>query len=371
MDEQLSDVYRAGGEKFELTYNENFFEFYLTIFSDKAEKAMNIINNILHNQTKFNSELIKKFEIYRDLALFDFLYSDLYTDSAYFSDIFKTQRTFFEALTKDKNNVLPPLYNIGNFPVKDFLDINLKKLDIDEILKCTYLIKYIYIFGYYNKTDAIEIYKSFKLSDSFKDFNLPFVLANYSNTKINVSNFVDWTLEKPLIENTINVTSNINNYYTTRYMNFVGYTLKTECLTDMLIDILLNNENFYKYGISINTIKQTFIYIGYTFKGEVIENNQFLRNIIIWLKENNDMRTKVDVIGDRFYYFLKGFKKMSSVEHYTLSESGWNKALDNIYKTVKDNDILEFNMNSYDIFIQEIEKYIVPGIPFIEIIPKK
>ena len=154
-------------------------------------------------------------------------------------------------------------------------------------------------------------------------------------------------------------------------MNFVGYTLKTACLTNMLIDILESNENFIKYGITIDKIDQTFLYLGYIFEFGIIENNEFLRNIIVWLKENNDMRKTVDVIGDKFYYFLKGYKKLSSLRHYTLAKSGENKAFDNIYKTVKDNDILEFNMSSYDIFIQEIEKYIVPGIPFIGIVPKK
>ena len=96
-----------------------------------------------------------------------------------------------------------------------------------------------------------------------------------------------------------------------------------------------------------------------------------MKNIIDWLKENNKMRDPVDVIGDRFYYFLKGFKKLSSLKHYNMVDSAVNIALDAIYNTVRDNDISEFNLESYDDFIKEIEKYVYSSIPYIEIVPKQ
>ena len=41
----------------------------LFIFSDKAKKALNIIRNIISNQTNFEIKLMKSFEIYRDEVL--------------------------------------------------------------------------------------------------------------------------------------------------------------------------------------------------------------------------------------------------------------------------------------------------------------
>ena len=149
-------------------------------------------------------------------------------------------------------------------------------------------------------------------------------------------------------------------------MNFVNYTLKTSCLADMLENILRNDKKFK--DIKIILLKRTYIYIGYIFYNEVIENNQFMKNIIILLKENKEMRSEVDVIDDRFYYLLNGYKKIKSLKHYNMVDSGRSIALDNIYKTFSDNNIIKFNLESYDEFIQEIEKLIYQGIPYIEIV---
>ena len=55
--EQLSDAFRAGGNFFKIGYNEAFRGLTLFIFSDKVKKALEIINNIISNETNFKSEL--------------------------------------------------------------------------------------------------------------------------------------------------------------------------------------------------------------------------------------------------------------------------------------------------------------------------
>ena len=359
--EQLADAFRAGGNYFVISINENFPTIELFIFSDKAKQTLDIINNIMNNKTYFISELSKRFEIFRDDIL-DYLFSSDYLDPL------KVDYAFYEALTRDNGN-FPPIYNMENFPINSFINTNLDNFDIDEIITDIYSIKYIYLFGYYNKTDADEIYKLFKTSNSTVNLKLPFTFANYTWNKINDTNFVEMTLEKPLINKSFKTTSKTEYNYTRRFMNFVGYTLKNSCLIDMLIDILTKNVNFTDYDISITRIKQSYIYIGYIFKKKVIENKVFMKYIIDWLNETNNMREPVDVIGDRFYYFLKGFKKLSSLKHDNMVDSAWNIALDAIYNTVRDNDISEFNLESYDAFIEEIKKYIYSSIPYIEIVP--
>ena len=316
-----------------------------------------MFKDIIYNKTKFELQLKKRFEIYRDIVLINKL--DLgYT---YYSE--KVLYSFYEGLTKNKKSNLPPINNKGNFPIDNFLFLKLEQLDIDEIITSIYSIKYIYIFGYYNKTDALEIYKLF---NSTSHFDIPLIYANYNNTEITVSNFVEFILYKPLVTENLKVVCNTDEKYTSRFMNFVNYTLKTSCLADMLEDILRNDKKFKDIRIILE--KQTYIYIGYIFYNEVIENNQFMKNIITRLKENEEMRSHIDVIGDRFYYLLKGYKKIKSLKHYNMVDSGRSIAFDNIYKTIGDNNINEFNLESYDEFIQEIEKLIYQGIPYIEIV---
>mgnify|MGYP002626282752 CR=1 FL=1 len=365
INERLADFLRTDEENFFIDFNEDYNDIQLLIFSDKVEKVLNIIKDIFNNQTNFISSLEKKFEIYRDIIVEDYLRYGQYE----YDD--RVSFTFYDALTKDKNNILPPIYNIPNFPVNSFFNVDLEQLDINEIIVDTYNIKYIYLFGYYNETDAFEIYKLFKLNNSTKNFNLPFVLANYNNTGIDIRNFVDWNLEKPPITNTMNAIYNGEETFTTRFMNFEKYNSTISCLANMLVDILLGDEKFNKYVNFIIRYERTNIYLGYIFNNETMENNLFLKYIINCLRGNEEMNKAVDVIGDKFYYFLNGFKKYINTAHKNIGISGWANALDNLYKNIKDNDLLQFKMNNYEIFIQEIEKLIYQGIPYIEILPKE
>ena len=356
--EKLADAFRAGGNFFTIAFIENFIHLDLFIFSDKVQKILNVIKQIIYDKTTFISELEKRFEIYRDevnLILGFCIYPTF------------VKNLFYTAITKDNNDKIPPLYNYCIFPKDAFKNILFKDLeDINEIKADIYSIKYIHIFGYCNKTEAIDIYKLF---NSTNNFNIPLKMyANYEGTRINDSNFVDWMIEKKIIMNTFNFTYHTYYSYTTRFINIGEYTLKISCLIDMLIDILNNNELFNKYILSIISIKQTNIYLGFIFKNEIISHSLFLKNIKDWLQKNVKMKEKVDVIGDKFYYFLKGFKKIKSIKHYNMVDSAISAVLNNIYKTNIDNNILELNLDSYDIFIEEIEKLINRNINYIEII---
>ena len=357
--EKLSDVFRAGGQLSRIEFNEIFFSIDLFIFSDKVKDILNIINNIIYNQTNFKSELEKRFEIYRDMVLDDFLEPCFYYVSL------EIEYTFYEIITEDKKNNLPPIYNYCNFPKESFSNINLDDLDIEEILMDIHSIKYIYLFGYFNETDAKEIYELFKTTNYFY---LPLENANFNGTKINDSNYVEWVFEKPLIKNTSIVTINSYKDETNRFMNFIEYNLKSSCLFELFVDIISKDKHFINQDISIVPIKQKYIYIGYTFKNEVIENKEFMTNLIDWLKDNEDMERKKDIIGDKFYYLFQGYKKAERKIHLNMIEAAWQIAYDHLFKTFRDFDsILEFNIEDYKSFIKEIEKLVYPSIPFVEI----
>ena len=138
----------------------------------------------------------------------------------------------------------------------------------------------------------------------------------------------------------------------------------------MLIDILSRNENFINYNIEIIKVQQNFIFMGYIFKNEKLENDELMDKIIVWLKEDDKMNKKVDVIGDKFYYFLKGYIKIKSLKHYNMVDSALENTYDHLYNTHEDNNILEFEIKNYKNFIDEIRKFIYSGIPFVKIFKK-
>lgn len=244
--EKLSDAFRAGGNFFKLNYNENFFYLDLFLFSDQVKKILNVIKNIIYDKTAFISELKEKFEIYRDIAIEDFL------KFGRCSNFVKLKNTFFETITKDQNNIKPPIYNYCNFPIDSFIDINLNDIKLDIIELDLFTIKHIFIFGYYNKSEAYEIYKLF---NSTNNFILPLIKSNFTWTDTNDSNFVSWITVKPIPYKNFRTTCNINKYKTIRFIYFKEYNLEVECLTQILTDILSKDQNL----IEKDTIKSIII----------------------------------------------------------------------------------------------------------------
>jgi len=360
--EQLADAFRAGGNFFSIGRTEVFRGLEIFIFSDKVKTSLDIINNIISNETNFISELGKRFEMYKQSVLRELLYIQHNSISE------KIMYAFYESITKDEENNLLPIYNFYNFPIYSFTNITFEELNNDDLAADVYSIKYIYLFGYYNESEAREIYKLFNSTDNF-DFPLK-SCANFSDTKISVSNFVEWALNKSSITKNSTFPCRIDYNYTTYFITFVKYTLKTSCISEMLIDILYKNNNFNNFDLVILTAQQTFIYLGFVFEKKTMENGDLMNKIIEWLKENDKMNKKVDVIGDKFYYFFKGYKKIKSLKHYNIYDSARQNTLDHIYNTHDDNNILEFEIKKYENFIEEIRKLIYSNIPYIKIYQK-
>ena len=101
-----------------------------------------------------------------------------------------------------------------------------------------------------------------------------------------------------------------------------------------------------------------------------MENGDLMNKIIEWLKENDKMNKKVDIIGDKFYYFFKGYKIIKSLKHYNIYDSAEQNTYDHIYNTHDDNNILEFEIKKYENFVEEIRKLIYSNIPYIKIYQK-
>ena len=359
--EQLADVFRAGN-CFLTDHKENFIYLDLFFYSDIAEKAMSIFNNITSDQNKFIESVKNKFEIYKDI-----LFEDIFLTN---QDLNNMRHTFYQEITKSENNLLPPIYNHYNFPKEDFINIKYEDLIECDISLDVYSIKYIFLFGYYNKTDSMKIYQIFKMNNNI-DNSLD--IAGYTKTKIKSDNFVDWSLGKSLIKKNHNVTCSVEYYKEiNRFMIFTEYSLKYSCLCEMLKYILKDDSNFGDNVKSFRHFNQKNIFLLYVLKNEIIDNDQFMNNIIKWLNNNKEMTNKVDVIGDRFYYLLDSFKKVTAIKHYNMIDSAWSITYDTLYNIkLEDNSGLNFKMEKYQDFIDEIKNLIKPGEKYIDIIPIK
>ena len=150
-------------------------------------------------------------------------------------------------------------------------------------------------------------------------------------------------------------------------MIFSEYNLKTLCIINMLIKII-SSDLFKTKSVSLSTIYQNDIYLRYTFENQdnSINNMHFIDYLIDSLENNIDMKKDVDVIGDRFYYLLRNYKKDSTIKHDTLRQSAISSSYANLYKTSSDNSILGFNMDNYKKFVDYVRTIMKSDAPYIE-----
>ena len=137
-----------------------------------------------------------------------------------------------------------------------------------------YSIKYIYLYGYYNMTEAEKIYEIFDYSKN--DFKSIFEKANYKDGQINENNFKEKVLERINIKESDEVKFETENKGTYRHIQFSQYSLKSSCLADLFIDILSNNETFQELDIQISTLKRNNIYMIYYFKDKLEITHDFI-----------------------------------------------------------------------------------------------
>ena len=362
MTEQLADVFRAGNS-FHIEYKENFFLIDLFFYNDIAEKAMKIFNSIISDKDKFMTELKQNFEIYKGIAFEDYNLEKT-------SDLNRKRYRFYQEITKDKEKILPPVYNHYNFPKEDFFNITYNDLNEDELGLDIHLIKYIFLFGYFNESKASNILQIFDIHNKF-DIQRALDLAGYSLTNISATNFVKWTLNKSPIVESLNVTCPTRRKEVNRFIIFTEYSLKSLCLCNMLRYILEKDSNFMNIIRYIRFYEQKYIFLFFLFRREKSDRNysRFINNITEGLSNNVAMNDTVDLIGDRFYYLLKGYKKISAVRHDNMFDSAWWITYDTLYeRKQEDNNDLDFTMNEYQDFIKEIGKHINNQTKYIDII---
>ena len=364
IDEKLADAFRAGSNHYYIYFNEDSFFVDFFVFSDKAKQCLYIIKNILNNEIDFLKALEKKFEIYRDYAIKDFLKSGIY------DDLYSTRFAFTKAITGDSDGNFPPIYNFCEFPKKLFDNYSFKDISNDEkiLISTIYTIKYIYIFGYYEEEEVTEVYNLFK---STNKFYIPLSFSKFDNTIINDTNFVKKVLERNKFKQNQNILCNIKYKGIYRYLYFSDYTLDDECLINMLIDILTDNKNFNKdIDSGIYSWKLKKIFLIFQLKDKEKKNEKLIKDIFVFLDNYKELTKTVDVIGDGFYYFFEGFKKVSELKHYNMVDSAWGAAYDLFYTKKQHNNVTNLNFSKYEDFKEKIKEIIKENDPYIDLYNK-
>ena len=116
IDERLADALRDGANYYFIDFNENTFYLDFYAYSDIIKPCLEIIKDIVSNATNFYNTIKNKFEIYRDYALEEYLYSGVY------SDLEISRFALTTIITNNSQDNFPHIYSYCNFPREKFIN---------------------------------------------------------------------------------------------------------------------------------------------------------------------------------------------------------------------------------------------------------
>ena len=336
---QLSDAIRAGNI-FKLNKHENYFYLDIFAYSDKVEKILEILKQIL---TSDKSEIIKNsIELYRDWALEDFVNFD--------NDDFR-EKLRLEYVKYLTNNIdkFPPVYNYYKFNRSNFENLTVinNGNNINYLKYINAPIVYAYILGFYEMDDANKIYKAFSKDFTMNYFKSTLDPAKYSLTNIAPKKFVEKILYRENL-NKIIVKNDMREITTDRIyslMIFSKYSYENRILTEML-KIIGTIER-----TKIESINQNNIYLRLSYpKGQYDNTSVFKKSIINYINASKTNYTNaLDIVGDRYYYLIKNMENEYSKTPYTMRQSGLSFSYDQIYNL--------YNVSSYKLNIDDYDNF--------------
>ena len=357
---KLADAIRAGNIIL-FNFNQNLFYIDIFAFSDVAEMISKVIKEIIES---YSEEIIKqKFEIYREIALKDYLNFNSV------DILIKLRFDFYQNLTKTIDK--PPIYNYYTFPLNEF-----KSRDVGKILN-DYINSFIiqgFIYGYYTEEQAINLCSNFYISKE-ENFQQALNYANLNNVGLDSNNFIEWIKEKNKLTQDIEVEKKDDkytdyNYY--RFMRFSEYTIENRIMSKLFSLIFNNNDNYKNNNFIIGSsiFSQNQIYAQFTLSKN-LSKEEFKDNIKGIIINNANIYTEaVDVIGDRFYYILSSQIQNFKSRREDMRNSAISSLDSNFYdgeKFIKLNDIKQMK---YDEFCDKIKEYF-KEIKYVNFINKK
>ena len=359
---RLADAIRAGNS-FKIYFNQNLFYVDVFAYFDVVKNLLNEVKKIIFDRDFFNKEggFSKNFEIYKEIALNDFLNINSTTT-------FKNLRlAFYQYLTEDKEKNYPPIYNYFSFPRKKFINLSeeeKEKINNDmNIINCFLIQGYLY--GYIdeanntkNETNADSLYEIFA-KEEINCFADALVSANLGNSNLNYTNYIEWVKKKnKLNESKVENRQGLEKNTLHRFMYFSEYTLKNYLISLIFQKILAETTN-----LNLNYFTQGEIYDYFTIKSNdidnIINNANYLRDTIkdILNKKKDLYLNDIDAVGNRFYYLVVNqvytiFSKSEDMKGSAISVSN-----SNFYKGESFGELFKYKEMEYEEFIDEIETF--------------
>ena len=310
----LNDAVVAGNDIL-VSYNDNNLIIQVFAYTDKIEKILNEIKNIIMNTKDLENDKFKnKAELYNESLFEDFLN---FEDTNY-STI--TRFYFKNFLANGK------MYNKYKF-VKEFND-SIYDYSINEISNVffgKFITSFIidsHIYGDCNEERAIIIVDIFKENkEDEKNFNKTLSLAGYNTEKdeINIYNFISATRNISQLSNRSNMcedeilSNKRNNKTLIRYFYYKDYNLPNYLMFSLLSKMLSSDKGKSKFssfeletvGFLRNATYFQFIMTKKSnAKSEDFNKLKYLVNSTL-LAKNRTYIEDIDVVGDRFYYLKR------------------------------------------------------------------
>ena len=290
---KLSDAIRAGNS-FSIGFNQNLFFIDIFAFSDVVKLILEVIKQIIESSS-FHDEISGKFELYRELALKDFLTPNSINLSK------KLRYYFYQYLTKIP--FPPSVYNYYDFPYEIF---NVREKDdilVDYDVINSFIVQG-FIYGYYNKSDAIDLFNNFYISN-IEQFKSNLKSANLKESSFpNITGFITWLKTKNDLDKSYEDISlckdNSTKIY--RFISFSKYNVSNSIYAEVYNLILNSDKN---ESIQGNIFTQQQIFAQFTLDNEDTRSN--FQSIIANMLDDKteEYEDYVDVIGSRLYYILK------------------------------------------------------------------
>ena len=328
---RLSDAIRAGNE-FYIDFKENYIYIDIYCFSDITHNILKIIEEIISYS---NTKIENNYDIYRDYAL-----EILNSKGKNIDDIIKLE--FYKYIYDDL-----PFYNYYKFPIDEFEE---KRIEFTTTIDSTIMQGYIY--GYISKEDSLKICDIFEKTGVEK-FTETLTKANLNNDKINIKNFVEKLMNK------VDIPSNIiNKKYSEQIDNEIyffkkmaKYNYKNSVFAYIIEDIFEDiNSN-----ISVKMMTQKYIFLKIICKNNISCTKDNIMTKIINEINNSGLDKQIDLIGNRFYYYLKSTQNMITDKHETLKSASIQKIYENLYNRFNVSEKKDY----FDISFEEFKNKIL------------
>ena len=326
---ELSDAIRAGNE-FKIDFTENFIYLDIFCYSDFVEKILKVINKIILNS---NTRINNKCKIYRDYAL------DILNSKGNSPDN-ELKLEFYKYIYDEI-----PFYNFYKFPIDEFKN---EEIEPDETLNSFIIQGYIY--GNFSKEESLKICDLFKIENSTnKLFYIALGKANLNNSNVSVENFLQKIMNRREINvsKTINNTGIVNNkiYF---YKKMSTYNYNTSVYAYIIEDIFNDHNN----EIFVEPMTQKFIYLKIVCKKSSNCSKTNITETLIKEIKKRGLDKEIDLIGNRFYYYLRNTQHYIISKQETLESASRRKSYENLYDRFNKDEEIDY----FDISLEEFLK---------------